>query len=263
MHIEHILEQGSGVQNEDCLIMDKNIYGVFDGATSLDATVFEYGRTGGQLASSLAADVFLRDRSPLYLVGVGANEAIRFGMEQRHVDVSRRCSLWSTSAAVARVGDGVLDWFQTGDSQLIFVYADGSFKVAAKRLDHDCATLNMIREKGRFHPKVHQQIGSVRERMNLDYGVLNGEPVAADFFQSGTESLDGIETILLFTDGLDLPCAYPEPVKDYSALVRMACESGLCGLRDHVRTCEAADPDITCYPRFKCHDDIAAIAIRL
>jgi len=43
--------------------------------------------------------------------------------------------------------------------------------------------------------------------------------------------------------------------------VNLACERGLDGLRDHVRSQEAADPDMKRYPRFKKHDDIAAIAI--
>ena len=55
--------------------------------------------------------------------------------------------------------------------------------------------------------------------------------------------------------------AAPRKYKDFSCLVDMACELGLEGLRDHVRSQEAADPDMKRYPRFKKHDDIAAIAI--
>lgn len=43
--------------------------------------------------------------------------------------------------------------------------------------------------------------------------------------------------------------------------MNLAAELGLEGLRDHVRDQEAADPDIERFPRFKKHDDIAAIAI--
>lgn len=261
MKIEHILEQGSGAQNEDYLISDGDIHGVFDGATSLDGAVFEHGRSGGLLAASIAGEAFLRNHAPLAQLGVQANEAIRSGMEKRQVDVSRRCSLWSASAAVVRLRAGAVEWFQTGDAQVVFVDKDGGFKVAARRPDHDYATLLMIKERGRFHPAVRAQIETVRRGMNRDYGVLNGEDAAEDFFRSGLEPLDNIRSVLLSTDGLDLPNAAPAPFKDFSAVVRLAQASGLDGLRAHVRAIEATDPDIERYPRFKRHDDIAAIAI--
>jgi hypothetical protein len=261
MRIEHILEQGSGARNEDYLISDGDIHGVFDGATSLDGAVFEHGRTGGLLAASIAGEAFRGNHEPLVRLGARANAGIRSGMEERQVDVSRRCSLWSASAAVVRLRDGAVEWFQTGDAQVVFVDKSGGFKVAARRPDHDYATLQMIKERGRFHPDVRARIETVRQGMNRDYGVLNGEDAAEGFFRTGLEPLDNIRTVLLFTDGLDVPGAAPAPFKDFSAVVRMAQASGLDGLRAHVRAIEAADPDIERYPRFKRHDDIAAIAI--
>lgn len=261
MHIEHILEQGSGPRNEDRLIMDGSIFGVFDGATSLDGTCFGDGESGGSMASSIAGRTFLRNHQPLLRLGVEANDAIRAGMESRRVDVSSRRGLWSTSAAVVRLRDGVVEWFQTGDCQVVFMDGDGGFRVPAAREDHDYPTLCTIRERGRFHPEVQALIETVREGMNRDYGVLNGEREAVGFFRAGAEPVGGVKSVLLFTDGLDVPCASPARRKDYSCLVGMAREFGLQGLRDHVRGREAADPDIELYPRFKKHDDIAAIAI--
>ncbi|WP_028577762.1 protein phosphatase 2C domain-containing protein [Desulfomicrobium escambiense] len=261
MHIEHILEQGSGARNEDCLIMDGNIFGVFDGATSLDGACFGDGESGGSLASSIAGQAFLRNHHPLLRLGVEANDAIRAGMESRRVDMSSRRGLWSASAAVVRLRDGAVEWFQTGDCQVVFIDGDGGFRLPAVREDHDYSTLCMIRERGRFHPEVQALIETVREGMNRDYGVLNGEREAIGFFRAGTEPVGNVKSVLLFTDGLDVPCSSPARKKDYSCLVGMACELGLRGLRDHVRGREAADPDIEYYPRFKMHDDIAAVAI--
>ena len=101
----------------------------------------------------------------------------------------------------------------------------------------------------------------VRLGMNRDYGVLNGEREAEDFFLTGLEPADDVRAVLLFTDGLDIPCEAPQKRKDFSELVDRHRELGLPGLRDHVRSLEAADPDIERYPRFKRHDDMAAIAI--
>ena len=261
--VEHILEQGSGAWNEDCLIMDNNIFGVFDGATSLIDVCFEGGKSGGCMASSIAGQVFLRNHHPLVRLGAEANDLIRTRMEHCRIDLSQRCGLWSTSAAVVRLKDDEIEWFQTGDSQVVFIDRDGGHKVAAKREDHDFPTLSMIREKGRFHPEVQRMVETVRQGMNRSYGVLNGEPEAEDFFRTGVEPCGNIKTVLLFTDGLDVPSPAPKKYKDFSCLVDMACKRGLGGLRDHVRRQEAADPDMKRYPRFKKHDDIAAIAIHL
>lgn len=261
MKVEQILEQGSGAQNEDFLIMDHNIFGVFDGATSLTDACFEEGKSGGCIASSIAGQVFLRNHHPLVRLGAEANDTIRARMERSQIDLSRRCGLWSTSAAVVRLRDGEIEWFQTGDSQVVFVGKDGGYKVAAKREDHDYPTLSMIRERGRFHPEVQRMVETIRQGMNRDYGVLNGEREAEGFFRTGVEEVCNIKTVLLFTDGLDVPCPVPQKYKDFSCLIRMSRELGLEGLRDHVRGQEASDPDMEAFPRFKKHDDIAAIAI--
>jgi serine/threonine protein phosphatase PrpC len=259
--IEQILEQGSGAQNEDYLISDNDVFGVFDGATSLDGALFDGGRSGGALASSIAGQTFLDCRQPLPGLGSLANDSIRTQMELCGVDFSRRCGLWSTSAAVVRLRDGAIEWFQTGDSQVVFIGRDGGYKVAARREDHDFQTLSMIREKGRHHPEVRKLVETVRQDMNRSYGVLNGEREAEGFFRTGVEEVCNIKTVLLFTDGLDVPCPVPQKYKDFSCLIRMSRELGLEGLRDHVRGQEASDPDMKAFPRFKTHDDIAAIAI--
>lgn len=261
MKVEHILEQGSGARNEDYLIMDRNIFGVFDGSTSLDGACYENGESGGALASSIAGQTFLRNHDSLFRLGIQANQAIKNRMQSCRVDISCRRALWSTSAAVIRLRDNAIEWFQTGDSQVIFIDKDGGFRVAARREDHDYPTLSKIKEQGRSHAQVQTLIESVREGMNQDYGVLNGERAAVDFFQAGVEQAADVQTVLLFTDGLDMPCEAPAPRKDFSGLVDKARELGLYGLRDYVRGQEAADPDIELYPRFKKHDDIAAIAI--
>lgn len=261
MKVEQILEQGSGAQNEDYLISDNHVFGVFDGATSLDGAFFDGGRSGGALASSIAGQTFLDCRQSLAGLGAQANDSIRTQMELCGVDFSRRCGLWSTSAAVVRLRDGALEWFQTGDSQVVFIGRDGGYRVAARREDHDFQTLSLIREKGRHHPEVRKLVKTVRQDMNRSYGVLNGEREAEGFFRTGVEEVCNIKTVLLFTDGLDVPCPVPQKYKDFSCLIRMSRELGLEGLRDHVRGHEASDPDMKAFPRFKKHDDIAAIAI--
>lgn len=261
MRIEHVLHQGSGERNEDCLIIDRNIFGVFDGATSLNGACFDGGLSGGAMASAIAGQTFLRNDGPLDGLAAQANDSIRERMGRCGVDLARRCGLWSASAAVVRLADGGIEWFRTGDAQIVFVDADGGFRVAAGRDDHDYPTLSMIRERGRHHADVQRLIETVRLGMNRDYGVLNGEREAEDFFLTGLEPVGNVRAVLLFTDGLDIPSETPRRRKDFSVLVDTHRKLGLSGLRDHVRGLEAADPDIERYPRFKRHDDMAAIAI--
>jgi hypothetical protein len=93
--------------------------------------------------------------------------------------------------------------------------------------------------------------------------VLNGERAAENFILSGVEPLEEVAHILLFTDGLQLPTPDPEPLKRFDDLVNNYLRLGLHGLRDRIRAIEDKDPMCRQYPRFKCHDDIAAIAVTL
>lgn len=106
------------------------------------------------------------------------------------------------------------------------------------------------------------QIERVRLQMNISYGVLNGEPEAVNFLHHGRYQLTGITDILLFTDGLFLPKEDPLAGNDWQGLVDLYRHGGLQAVRDHVRLLQRDDPDCRCYPRFKRHDDIAAVAIQ-
>jgi hypothetical protein len=63
------------------------------------------------------------------------------------------------------------------------------------------------------------------------------------------------------------PCACGRPErkpakkKDFTPLVTQYRDQGLAGLKHRIRQIEKNDPECRRYPRFKTHDDIAAIAI--
>ncbi len=99
--------------------------------------------------------------------------------------------------------------------------------------------------------------------MNLDYGVFNGEPEAINFLKTGNHDLTYVSNILLFTDGLLMPNEKPWEERAYDEQVDLFRQSGLKGLRDQIRSIEATDLKCCTYPRFKTHDDIAAVAINL
>jgi serine/threonine protein phosphatase PrpC len=284
MKSRYILEKGSARLNEDSLVIQDNIFGVFDGATSLtDQTDFE-GKTGGLIASQTARSVFRRNHYPLTHLACQANREIMEQMLRHGVNVSKKENLWSTSAAVIRIKDQAMEWVQTGDAVILLVYKDGSHKVMVDREDHDHETLalwkTLAREHGLSDPvrisgknggtdmsalrrAMAPQIRKVRQGMNIRYGVLNGEKKAEEFLNRGTVSLAGVRDVLLFTDGLSIPNETPGTHKDFGPLVQDYLSLGLDGVKDRIRKIEDTDPQCLRYPRFKCHDDIAAIAVTI
>ena len=282
MKTDYILESGSGKANEDTLVLEKNIFGVFDGATSLDNQTFHHGKTGGLIAADTARTVFAKNCHPLVTLARGANREIYNQMRHHGVDLSRRENLWSTSAAVVRIKDNELEWVQTGDCFILLIYTDNSYKALFEQDDHDYETLTMWKtaaKKGSVTPGnikpgsiklgktgirdiLMDQICKTRSKMNKTYGVLNGEKEADRFLKHGHEPLDQVKEILLFTDGLSIPKETPEKSKEFGPLVDDYLHLGLDGLKNKIRKMEKKDPHCTLYPRFKCHDDIAAIAIK-
>ncbi|MDP3481454.1 MAG: protein phosphatase 2C domain-containing protein [Desulfoprunum sp.] len=267
METEHILVQGSSEINEDTLLLGKDIFGVFDGATSLNGTRYSQSRTGGMIASSIACSVFSKNCFPLVELAKGANSAIFEEMLAHGVDLSARESYWSTSAAVVRIHEAGIEWIQTGDSFIILIYNDNSYKVLGELADQDYETLSIWKQEAEqssflIHQALKEQIKKTRDGMNRSYGVFNGEKEAEHFLRSGLEYLEDVQEILIFTDGLNIPAEIPERVKNFDTLVELYLSLGLQGLKKHIREIEKEDPACRKYPRFKCHDDIAAISIR-
>ncbi len=268
MQVESLIEHGTGVLNEDYLLMEDNIFGVFDGATSLTHETYEHGYTGGFLASNLAGEEFRKNGGTMQQLAERANREIRKGMAERNVNMSSKRNLWSTGAAVVRIQDNMLEWAQIGDCRIVCIYDSGNFEFLCKCPDQDKETLSIWKEVGpsteaAIGVALHEQIAKVRCRMNLDYGVFNGEPEAINFLNTGTHNLAGVRNILLFTDGLLMPNENPCVERDYSEQVDLFRKSGLQGLRDRIRSIEATDLNCCTYPRFKTHDDIAAVAIEM
>jgi len=274
-----ILEKGTSQQNEDYLVAEQNIFGVFDGATSLDRSRFGQEQTGGMIASHTAANVFRKNHYPLTRLASQANDEIMQQMVLRGVDVSQKENLWSTSAAVVRLKDESLEWVQTGDAVILLIYEDGSYKALVNREDQDHETLSLWQNLVNTHfdgqdqgpadnfklmqinGAMANQIRKVRMGMNVTYGVLNGEKAAEEFFNQGEEPLERVSHLLIFTDGLTIPSAELENKKDFTPLVDAYLNMGLEGLKNMIRQKEEQDPHCFTFPRFKRHDDIAAIAV--
>lgn len=264
--VSSLLEKGSSDFNEDFLLEEDNLFGVFDGATSLDKRRFQGGLTGGLLAARTAAQSFQGNRCSLDQLAKEANRRIQRAQMHEGINFDERHKLWSTSLAVVHLAANQLEYCQTGDALILFVFKDGSYKVLTPDIDIDRNTLQLWKEMqasstGHIHEVLVEQIRKVRLEMNISYGVLNGEPEALGFIRHGYADLTNVSDILLFTDGLHLPKENPLEEQDWQSFVALYRQGGLHAVRDHVRHLQQQDLDCRKYPRFKIHDDIAAVAI--
>jgi len=265
--IERAFQAGGRQPNEDHLCCKQDLFAVFDGSSSLTPQLYS-GQTGAWWASYLAGSEFSKNNAPLFDLGDRANRRLKTAMSAAGVPADDRLACWSASAAAVRIDEDYAEWLQIGDCQVVAIAADGSYQLLTSGHNHDRPTL--LHLKGlieRNVPSPHQalrpHIEAVRLRMNREYGVLNGDIKAADFFSGGKIPLTDIRHLLLFTDGLLPPLENPEQEHDIDRIVALYLEGGLALVQQQVRLMEASDPDCSRYPRFKRHDDIAAIALSL
>jgi hypothetical protein len=266
--VETLWEQGSGELNEDVLLSEGNLFGVFDGATSLGRQRFCGCLTGGPLAARTAARTFQEKPGNLVQLAALANRRIGNKLCAENIPLTDRHRLWATSMAVIRIGENHIEYCQIGDAMIMLIDWDGDFRVVIPPIDIDRETLDSWKKSSvpkstTIHDHLADQILQVRLQMNVRYGSLNGEPEALRFLHSGYIDPAGVRDVLLFTDGLFLPRENPLEIDDWHSLVGLYRQGGLKAVRDYVRKLQREDPDCRKYPRFKQHDDIAAVAIRL
>lgn len=262
--VETILEQGSSPVNEDRLCVTTDVFGVFDGSTSLNEKYCIGRETGGQRAAQIASTIVTEKSGSLARRIKLANQVLCQAMKKDGVDTSSKENLWATSASVVQLHENNLEWCQVGDCRLVLVYSNGSHRLISAPVDHDKETLDLMSTLGGRSNSLQQscmqdQVVRVRRRMNVTYGALCGEDESLAFVRSGLEPLMGVTDILLFSDGLLLP---DNEGKSIALLVELYKKGGLKAVRNRVRSLQNEDDDCVAWPRFKKHDDISAIALR-
>jgi len=265
--IERAFQPGGLRPSEDHLVCAGDLFGVFDGASSLVADLYD-GWTGALWASHLVSSEFAKNDAPLIDLGLRANERLRFAMATEGVDSDDKLACWSTSAAVLKVGEKTLEWLQIGDSQIMAITDSGEYRLLTDYYNHDSLTLKQLKslfEQGDSdpHKTLKPYVEQVRRQMNRNYGAMNGAAEALDFFKAGSCPLNGISHLLLFTDGLLPPSEDPEQEHDFQWIADLYLQGGLSLVQEQIRRKEMSDPECRFYPRFKTHDDIAAIALSL
>lgn len=267
---ETLFERGSGPVNEDAFAASDRLCIVCDGATSLAGLPGKnYAKVnGGQRAAAMTASLFSSNPEQDLLDSVrAANTMIRDAMTDHRVDLHDRAQLWSTSFAAVQIRGRVINWCQTGDCMILLVYEDGTSRRLTTLPGQDVEVLKKwqrigARAEGTIHQVLAEDITAVRQTMNRNFGVLNGEHEALDFIASGTVEDDRVSTILLFSDGLFPPSDNPDKGFDENLFVDLYRNGGLKRVKNHVRTLQVEDPHCYRYPRFKTFDDISAVALK-
>lgn len=268
MKIEIISEKGSEKINEDCFCACENVYGVFDGAGSLIKFADEKQRTGGFIASRLAANIFAKEDKPLHDIAIEANSALKNAMAARSIDTTQGVNRWSTTVSAIRINENNFEWVSIGDSVIIAIKKDGTFEIVSPYHNHDVEVLQLVRSLSgknvgnlwEYEPFLKASI-ILQNNRNITYGVLDGSDEAKKFIRSGIMPLKNIQSILLLTDGCYIPQENPDGDEDFSGIAKIFQEKGLIGLYDVVRQMQKDDPNLWKYPRFKQSDDFTAIAI--
>jgi len=266
--VEILLDKGSGVVNEDRALTASPVFAVIDGATSLNKYRDKNGETGGSLAAGILSEEFRTKEGTLLERGRVANQALQVEMANRNIDTTQKENLWQASAAVIEIHPDRIDWFQVADCFILFIYDDGSYKLATPYIDFDAPLLKKWKDLGAMPQaqkwsELSSDLINLRRRQNVDFGAMSGEVEAEQFFLSGTVDRKNMKRVVLFTDGALIPKEDAEAEENFDEFIEILVKGGLEAVKDRVRTQEKSDPDCIQFPRFKLHDDMGAIDITL
>lgn len=266
MRVQKLYQKGSGVVNEDQLLVKKNLFAVFDGATGLVPYRNREGKTGGSLAAEIAKTTFAQNGRPLQELAKEANQNILATMKRAHVDIRNRLARWSTHVVAVRIFEDQLEFFSIGDALILAIFKNRKSKLLVKYHNHDLPLMIKWKTLAKKRvPNIWERLNfsskKLRQETNVTYGMLNGDPNAVRFFQYGIYPLHDVRSIIIFTDGLMLPKKDPRAREDWEKFAQLYLQSGLAGMARFIRRLEKTDPNCWKYPRYKQHDDIAAIGI--
>lgn len=260
-----------GVSKEDTYLAKDNIFGVFDGANNAEKFRDSKGKTGGLIASLIVKEEFLKDDADLEDLAIRANRKIAAKMKEEGINNRDVNAQWTSTAAVVRFQKAIensFEWLQIGDSAILLIFDDNSIRLLFDNYDLDREPLLFMKrliEQGKDEKEAQELRREIapkfRRERNVKYGILNGEEKLSGFIKTGVESLSNVKHILLFTDGLFLPREDPLREHDWQKFVSLYLKGGLKNVRDFVRELENKDSECRKYPRFKQHDDIAAISL--
>jgi len=75
MKVDFVFDEGSS--KEDTYLIGKNIFGVFDGANSINKFFDESGKPAGLIAASIVRDEFAKNIDSLKGTAISSNDKLR------------------------------------------------------------------------------------------------------------------------------------------------------------------------------------------
>lgn len=185
---------------------------------------------------------------------------------------------------------GFLRFAHAGDTALMIAYEDGRVEVptgderhqvsyesalamASQALSDQHRTMldaindPLIRALDRDHRIYHNFVDEYGQTSpERGIGVVDGLPELADYIKTGMLVLEGVEAVMLMSDGFLWPAPLHESQTARQArYTRMWAQIRQFGLPNYLaalRAEERADASREKYPRFKLHDDATVVSIR-
>lgn len=179
----------------------------------------------------------------------------------------------TSTVAIARWSDGVVESYLLGDSFVVLLSAGGAESVHTDdRLDavgaHERAAYRARLAAGSGYDVEHRslllalQAEQARHRNQPDgYWIAGAEPEAAYHGVTSTEERSGISALLLASDGVD-----PERHRGtmtWHGLSHEVNSHGAAQVLQELQDAEASDPDGRRWPRSKRHDDKTLVVVDL
>lgn len=281
MNIEKVYERGIGLENEDYYVInnDLQIYGVLDGATSLNKRGF-----GGRLASETLGNHFEinSEEVDLWKLLKKGNEELGILHLQRYgvktYDEISKIDRSTTGLAVVKIGIDKIDFVQCGDCMLLGENEDGEVILFSedKLYDLDKCSLLKLEEiyarKGKIDRFEDDEVLEVliknRNLFNTEngYPIVDGSDECLSYIVNKTIDKKGLKRLLLLSDGLMLPFESTENVSNeeiWKATGAYVFHNGLDSLLKLITHLEESDSECTKYKRFKKHDDKTGLLIEL
>ncbi len=242
--VKQVYEKGSNKLNEDEILVKENLFGVFDGATSIVKYENEKGETGGRIVSSLAKQAF--DENSINLLDSLKNSNIKIRTAQLNagIDYNNREQIWNTDAAVIKIREDEVDYVNMGHTMIIAEY-ENEIKVIRQIIAPD----KLSQDKTSDPIEARKQVG-----LSKELAALTGDENVEQYADSGTLHTENLKTIILMTDGLILPPYFIK--EDFKGFIDLYHEVGLEGILKEVRKYEVENNK-----EGKVHDDVAAIAV--
>ena len=232
MVVQQITDKGSREINEDEMLVSNNLFAVFDGVTSLTRFKTKEGKTGGKIAAEIARQAFSENQKPVRELFLEASKRLQHTMQKEGIDTSKKAELWGTTVAGIRLHEKEIEAFGISDSLILFINGDGGYGFPFEMEDLDQPMLQVWKEMAErkvenIREKVNPMIEKMRTKVNVNYGVLNGEEAAVQFFRTKRMPLESIKTILLFTDGFLIPKEDSGKPEDWDLFVDLYKKDGL------------------------------------